>query len=136
MDIDFPKPKISLRQAARLLLLLHLGYAAAALLLFAIRSETCAELLLAGGALALHSFATAAISVIASAEMMNLARPGNKTMAMAFSGALFYGGYGLSRVIGAFLLGANFFTGENFPRFFLAGAIALLGILPFHYRGT
>lgn len=120
----------------RLLRLLHLGYAAAALLLFAIRSETCAELLLAGGALALHSFATAAISVIASAEMMNLARPGNKTMAMAFSGALFYGGYGLSRVIGAFLLGANFFTGENFPRFFLAGAIALLGILPFHYRGT
>ncbi len=74
--------------------------------------------------------------MIASAEMMNLARPGNKTMAMAFSGALFYGGYGLSRVIGAFLLGANFFTGENFPRFFLAGAIALLGILPFHYRGT
>ena len=86
--------------------------------------------------LILHLGYTAAISVIASAEMMNLARPGNKTMAMAFSGALFYGGYGLSRVIGAFLLGTSFFTGENFPRFFLAGVIALLGIIPFRYRET
>ncbi len=127
-----------IRQIAspRLLLILHLGYTAAALLLFAIRSGNCAELVLAGAALFLHSFATAAISVIASAEMMNLARLGNKTMAMAFSGALFYGGYGLSRVIGAFLLGTSFFTGENFPRFFLAGVIALLGIIPFRYRET
>lgn len=118
----------------RLLELLHGAYLAAVLILFAVRTDGAGALTAAGFALALHSFATAAISVIASAEMMNLARPGNKTMAMAFSGTLFYGGCGLSRVIGSLLLGAALFAGENLPRFFLIEAVALLGLFLFRYR--
>ena len=68
--------------------------------------------------------------------MMNLAKPGNKTMAMAFSGTLFYGGYGLSRVIGSFLLGSVFCTTATLPEFFLAEAAALLALVLFRYRGT
>ena len=113
----------------RLLVMLHAACIAAALLLSTIRTGEAFPLFLCGLILAVHSFATAAISVIASAEMMNLARPGNKTMAMAFSGTLFYGGCGLSRILGAFLLGTAFFAGANVPRFFLAGAAALLVVI-------
>lgn len=120
----------------RLLALLHGAYITAVLILFFIRSGSAGALAAAGFALALHSFATAAISVIASAEMMNLAKPSNKTMAMAFSGTLFYGGYGLSRVIGSFLLGSVFCTTATLPEFFLAEAAALLALVLFRYRGT
>lgn len=115
-------------RSPRLLSLLHGAYIAAVLILFAVRTGTTGALAAAGFALALHSFATAAISVIASAEMMNLATPGNKTMAMAFSGTLFYGGYGLSRVLGSLLFGTALFAGGALPRFFLAEAAALLAL--------
>ncbi len=60
--------------------------------------------------LMLYSFLIAAGSIVASAEMMRLAAPGNKVMAMAFSGALSYGGAGLSRLAGSLLLGSGLFA--------------------------
>ncbi len=60
--------------------------------------------------LMLSSFAIAATSIVCSAEMMALATPGNKTMAMAFSGALYYSGAGLSRLLASFALGSGLFA--------------------------
>lgn len=62
--------------------------------------------------LLIYSFAIAAGSIIASAEMMELATPGNKVMAMAFSGAFSYGASGLSRLLSSLLLGSGMLVPE------------------------
>lgn len=89
----------------RLFLWLHLMTLPVNLTLFFIRSGTPAELVLFTAMLMLSGFAVAASSVVCSAEMMALATPGNKTMAMAWSGAFFYCGCGSSRLFSSFFLG-------------------------------
>ena len=59
-----------------------------------------------------YSFAIAGGTILASAEMMALATPGNKVMAMAFSGAFSYGASGLSRILTSLLLGSGMLAAE------------------------
>ena len=59
-----------------------------------------------------YSFALAAGTILASAEMMELATPGNKVMAMAFSGTFSYGASGLSRLLSSLLLGSGMLAAE------------------------
>ncbi len=60
----------------------------------------------------IYSFVLAAGTILASAEMMELATPGNKVMAMAFSGAFSYGATGLSRLFSSLLLGSGMLAAE------------------------
>ena len=55
----------------------------------------------------MFSFLLAGSSILASSEMMELATPGNKVMAMAFSGTFSYGATGLARVVPSLLLGSG-----------------------------
>ena len=89
----------------RLFLGLHLMTLPVNLVLFFLRSGTPAELVVFTAMLMLSGFAVAASSVVCSAEMMALAAPGNKTMAMAWSGAFFYCGCGSSQLLSSFFLG-------------------------------
>lgn len=61
----------------------------------------------AGAVLLMFSFLLAGNSILASSEMMELATPGNKVMAMAFSGTFSYGATGLARVVPSLLLGSG-----------------------------
>lgn len=56
------------------------------------------------------NFCIAANSVITGGAMMAMASPGNKVMAMAFWGAFYYGGSGISRLGASLLLGSEKFT--------------------------
>lgn len=57
-----------------------------------------------GGLLVLYNFALAAASVVASSEIIRLARPGNKVVAIALGGALCNLGAGGARVASSLLL--------------------------------
>ncbi|MDR0932042.1 MAG: hypothetical protein LBM70_03370 [Victivallales bacterium] len=70
-------------------------------------SSPIAACAVAGVILTAYNFLIAGSSILASGEMMALASPGNKVMAMAFSGAFSYGAWGLSRLISSFLLGSE-----------------------------
>lgn len=93
-------------------LLLHFIFFAVNGGLFLIGGRSMATYLLIAFFLLVYSFAAAASSIVASAEMMKLASPGNKIMAMAFNGAFFYGGSGLSRFLTSLLLGSGMFAAE------------------------
>lgn len=71
-----------------------------------------ANYIMIAGLLFCYSFGIAAVSIIASAEMMALASPGNKVMAMAVSGAYSSGGSGLSRLLSSLLLGCGLIAPE------------------------
>ncbi len=88
-------------------ILLHLCSLSAAFGLCFIRSGSGAALLILTALLMCGNFCIAANSILASAKMMELAMPGNKTMAMAFSGMFSYGGTGLARVWTSLLLGCG-----------------------------
>ena len=86
------------------------------------------------GLLILHGFATACFGVCFSAEVMALARPGNKTMAAAFCNTYSQAGLALSRtgtslIIGSGLLAGSWQLGErvvsSFQTLFLIYAVAL-----------
>ena len=93
-------------------LLLHFIFFAVNGGLFLIGGRSMATYLLIAFFLLFYSFAAAASSIVASAEVMKLASPGNKIMAMAFNGAFFYGGSGLSRFLTSLLLGSGMFAAE------------------------
>jgi len=93
-------------------IILHALYLPVNIGLFFIEKGSFATFALLTFLLMLSSFAIAATSIVCSAEMMALATPGNKTMAMAFSGALYYGGAGLSRLLASFFLGSGLFAAE------------------------
>lgn len=61
----------------------------------------------AGAVLLPFSFSLGAASILASSCMMELAAPGNKVMAMAFSGTFSYAATGLARVFPSLLLGSG-----------------------------
>ncbi len=80
-----------------------------------------------GMVLLLYNFCIALISVCATALMLNAAAPGNKTMAMAFFGAVGNSGMGTSRVAAALLINfapVNWLAGYLHTNIFLL----LLGI--------
>ncbi len=90
--------------------LLHILLLVSLTVLFAVPSGgTVCKIIVAGG-LFLIGFCIAAESVAGGAKMMSLARPGNKTVAMAFWGMFYYGGAGIARLAASFLLTSGLFA--------------------------
>ena len=54
-----------------------------------------------------YSFTFACANISSSSEMMALATPGNKVMAMAFCNSFYYAGQGLSRILTSAILGSG-----------------------------
>ncbi len=88
-----------------LFLAMHLIPIPVNMVLFLTRQPDIAGLTVLTAMLMIAGFVVAVSSILCSAEMMALAKPGNKTMAMAWSGAFFYCGYGFSRLLASFFLG-------------------------------
>jgi len=99
------------------LLALHVAFALAGLALFSIGTGNAFTYFLIALLLLLHNLAVASASIVASSEMLALSTQGNKTMDLAFCGAFFYGGQGLSRLLSSFLLG----TGNAAARWHMGG---------------
>ncbi|MBE6368531.1 MAG: MFS transporter [Lentisphaerae bacterium] len=94
----------------QIFLFVHISYALVNLLLFFMgRSLIAGDLIyyLVGGTLFVYSFTFACANISGSSEMMALATPGNKVMAMAFCNAFYYGGMGLSRLLTSLILGSG-----------------------------
>ncbi len=96
----------------RTFLLFHLFFLLFNTAFLCLRGGGTGTWILAGTLLAGYSFLLAGSSILASAEMMELASPGNKVMAMAFSGSFSYGASGLARVLGSLLLGSGLLAAE------------------------
>ncbi len=62
--------------------------------------------------LLIYSFTFAAANIASTSEMMALASPDNKVMAMAFCGAFYFGGSGLSRLVTSLILGSGLLAPE------------------------
>ncbi len=85
--------------------------------------------------LLIYSFTFANANIASTSEMMTLANPGNKVMAMAFCGTFYYGGSGLSRMVTSLVLGSGMFASEwyigtvkfcHYQTIFLFYAIAII----------
>lgn len=87
--------------------LFHLLYVVLGGVLCLIHGGGTAVWIFSGGLLCAYSFLLAGSSILASSEMMALATPGNKVMAMAFSGTFSYGATGLARILPSLLLGSG-----------------------------
>lgn len=88
-----------------ILLVVHPLLALINFILFFCTSASALVLCMISGLLILYGMLLAVVSVIITAEMMALARPGNKPMAMALCGTFYYGGRGISRMLSSFVLG-------------------------------
>ena len=105
-----------------LLLLVHITYILANAILFTLGKGIMPENLLyitIGGVLFCYSFMFACSDIAASSEMLALATPGNKVVAMAFFNGFNYSGRGLSRLLTSLILGsgalsANWLLGKTF----------------------
>jgi Na+/melibiose symporter-like transporter len=89
------------------LLWIHISYVLVNLILFFIYKGSIGTYIVIAILLFIYSFMAAVASIVASSEMMLLASAGNKTMAMAFCGAFYYGGCGFSRLISSLILGSG-----------------------------
>lgn len=94
------------------LLGIHISYAFVNLGIFFIGHGSVAMYILITVLLFIYSFTFASASIASTSEMMALASPGNKTMAMAFCGTFYYGGSGLSRMITSLILGSGMLASE------------------------
>ncbi|OGV49083.1 MAG: hypothetical protein A2017_11805 [Lentisphaerae bacterium GWF2_44_16] len=94
---------------------IHVTYALTNILIFLIGKNTmssdCTYVAIAV-LLLVYSFTFANANIASTTEMMALARPGNKVMAMAFCGTFFYGGSGLSRLVTSLVLGSGILAPE------------------------
>lgn len=121
----------------RSLLFIHLTYAVTNLAIFFIGKElnpTLAYVLLSL-LLFVYSFTFANANIASTSEMMALATPGNKVMALAFCGSFYYGGSGLSRLLSSLILGSGILApywsmgGVSFSHYqslFLVYAVAVI----------
>lgn len=121
--------------AKKMLLALHLLFALVNFALFGCGPSFPAAVTVITILLTVYGFLTAASSVVTSSEMMALARPGNKAMAMALCGSFLYGGMGLSRVFSSLLLGGGILAASwnwgsvqytNYQSLFLFSGIIVL----------
>ncbi len=94
------------------LIVFHLMFLLINLALFCFDHGNPLNYLLIAALLFAYNFGIAAISIASSAEMMALAQPGNKVMAMAVNGAYASGGAGLSRLLSSLLLGCGLIAPE------------------------
>ena len=91
-------------------LLAHFGYGTVNLLLFFVGRSLfpSQEIYWVIGVLLFgYSFLFACSNISSSSEMMTLATPGNKVMAMAFCNSFYYGGLGLSRLLTSLIIGSG-----------------------------
>ncbi len=86
---------------------IHISYAVINFSLFFIGTGNPFTYTLITLLLVAYSFTFAAASIASTSEMMALATPGNKAMAMAFCGTFYYTGSGLSRMISSLVLGSG-----------------------------
>ncbi len=94
----------------RTFLCVHISYALVNLALFFMgRSLIAGDAIfyLVGGVLFVYSFTFACANISSSSEMMAIASPDNKVMAMAFCNSFYYGGSGLSRLMTSLILGSG-----------------------------
>ncbi len=89
------------------LLGIHITFALVNSALFFIGEWNCLTGILSTFLMMLYSFTFAAASIASTSEMMALATPGNKAMAMAFCGTFYYTDSGLSRLISSLVLGSG-----------------------------
>ena len=94
------------------LLLFHISFACVNLGLFLVGHGGTVAYALTAALLMAHSFTVAGASVVSSSEMMALSTSGNKTMSMAFCGAFYYGGFGVSRLLTSLVLGGGILATE------------------------
>ncbi len=86
---------------------IHISYAVINFSLFFIGKGNPFTYSLITFLLVAYSFTFAAASIASTSEMMALATPGNKAMAMAFCGTFYYTGSGLSRMLSSLVLGSG-----------------------------
>lgn len=94
---------------------IHITYALTNILIFCIGKNTMGPnftYAALAGLLLIYSFTFANANIASTSEMMALANPGNKVMAMAFCGAFYYGGSGLSRLLTSLVLGSGMLAPE------------------------
>lgn len=94
------------------LLMLHVSFAMTNFLLFFINNGTLFAYALIAALLFVYSFTVAVSSIVSSCEMMGLSEPHNKTISLAFSGAFYYGGFGVSRLLTSLLIGSGMLASE------------------------
>ncbi|NLF16164.1 MAG: MFS transporter, partial [Lentisphaerae bacterium] len=94
------------------LLAIHAMYAVINLALFFVGKGTPTTYVVVALLVFLYSFVFANANIASTSEMMALATPGNKTMAMAFCGTFYYAGSGLSRLVSSVVLGSGILAEE------------------------
>ena len=94
---------------------IHLAYAAVNMAIFFIGKDTFPAQLTyfcIAALMFVYSFSFANANIASTSEMMSLASPGNKVMAMAFCGTFYYSGSGLSRMVTSLVLGSGMLAPE------------------------
>ena len=123
----------------RLIPLIHLLLLGIAGLLFFLPSSWKSTPYLTGGRLVMTSMTIAASSAVTAGEILALARPSNKLMAVAFGNTIYQVGMGLGRFMASLLLGCGALCGSwslwgmnlsNCQTLFLISTILLLLALP------
>ncbi|MDD5697852.1 MAG: MFS transporter [Victivallaceae bacterium] len=91
----------------KILLGVHLGFALINFLLFGFGGPGTAALVVMTVLLICYGFFVAASSVAVSSEMMALANPDNKALAMAFCGTMYAAGLGGARFLSSVIIGSG-----------------------------
>jgi MFS family permease len=96
----------------RVLLGVHFSFALVNFVLFFLSSTSGWCLVVITALLAFYGFFMACSSVAVSSEMMALASPENKAMAMAFCGSMYSAGMGGSRLLSSLVIGSGVLSPE------------------------
>ena len=116
------------------LLGIHAMYALVNLALFFVGRGGAGTYALVAALVLVYSFVFANANIASTSEMMALATPGNKALAMAFCGTFYYSGSGLSRLVSSLVLGSGILAPEwhigsvafcHYQTLFLAYAVAI-----------
>jgi len=91
----------------KILLVIHLSFALINVLLFACSDTETIPLIIITTLLVCYGFFMAISSVAISSEMIALADPANKALAMAFCGSMYAAGTGGSRLLSSMLIGTG-----------------------------
>lgn len=94
------------------LLMVHIGFALINFLLFAFSGPGTPALILITALLILYGFFIAVSSVAVSSEMLELANPGNKALAMAFCITMYSAGLGGARILSSVIIGAGILASQ------------------------
>ena len=119
----------------KMLLMIHISFAAINFMLFAFSTSGTTALVIITALLICYGFFIATSSVAVSSEMMALANPDNKAMAMAFCVSMCAAGMGGARLLSSVIIGSGILAAEwsigtaqftMFHTMYLGYAIAIL----------